>query len=215
MKKLPFLSQLGTFLVPLSWAFLMPLNVQAQVTPASVEAGLPPGGSIHIEKRVQTPEIPPDPDIVFLADTTGSMVDAINNVQTNANAILAAIVAGAGGVEQFGVAQYRDFGDTPTFNVDQGLTTNQADVMTAINSWTADGGGDTPEAQLNALWELANGAVAWRPGSTRVIVWFGDASGHDPSGGHNLASVIASLTAQNIIVIAVPVSGEGDGLDAS
>ena len=52
--------------------------------------------------------------------------------------------------------------------------------------------------------------------STRIIVWFGDASGHDPSGGVSLAGAIADLVASEIQVIAVPVdSGFGDGLDAT
>src|SRR5206468_11724265 len=51
---------------------------------------------------------------------------------------------------------------------------------------------------------------AWRPGSTRVIAWFGDAPGHDPSGTATLPTTIAALLAQNIRVIAVNV-GDLDG----
>jgi hypothetical protein len=47
------------------------------------------------------------------------------------------------------------------------------------------------------------------------VAWFGDASGHDASFGHTLADVIAALQAKGIKVIAVPVSGSGDGLDST
>ena len=90
-------------------------------------------------------------------------------------------------------------------------------MQTAIGTWLAGGGCDTPEDQLNALFELAtNPSVGFRTDSTRVVVWFGDASGHDPSNGHSLAQVIAALVAADIEVIAIPViSGEGDGLDST
>src|SRR5206468_8733633 len=83
-----------------------------------------------------------------------------------------------------------------------------------INQWSAAGGGDTPEAQVNALFQLGNNAAGFRSGSTRVIVWFGDSSGHDPSNGHSLADAIGALTAANVTVIAIPVTG-GDGLNST
>ena len=73
-------------------------------------------------------------------------------------------------------------------------------------------GCDTPEAQLNALFQLAtNPSVGFRTDSTRVIVWFGDASGHDPSNGHTLTEVINALVAAGIEVIAIPVIGPRRG----
>src|SRR5918994_1243958 len=124
------------------------------VTPASVSATLLPGQSNTITKSVETSPIPPRPDILFLADTTGSMDSAIANVQANATSIMNTVRA----------------------------------------------------AQ----------AVSWRAGSSRIIVWFGDASGHDPSGGHTLAQAIAALQANGIRVIAINVatgSPFSDGLN--
>jgi hypothetical protein len=57
--------------------------------------------------------------------------------------------------------------------------------------------------------------VGFRTDSTRIIVWFGDASGHDPSNGHTLTDAINALVAADITVIAVPVAGGGDGLDST
>ena len=47
--------------------------------PASVEATIFPCESTTVNKTVHTPAIPPQPDIMFLSDTTGSMGDAIAN----------------------------------------------------------------------------------------------------------------------------------------
>ena len=79
----------------------------AQVNPPMVMADLLPNQSINVNKVVTTPAIPPNPDIVFYADTTGSMAAAIANVQANATAIMNT-VQGAQPTAQFAVAEYRD-----------------------------------------------------------------------------------------------------------
>ena len=81
----------------------------------------------------------------------------------------------------YGVGEYKDVGDPFVYRLNQDITTDTAAVQTGINAWVASGGGDWPEAQLYALYQVAN-TVAWRPGSTRIIIWFGDAPGHDPAG---------------------------------
>lgn len=185
------------------------------ITPSAVEASLDPGASLNVDKTVGTPVIPPRPDICFLADTTGSMGGALVNVIANATTIMNDVIAVQADA-QFCAAQYRDAGDTPEFQVDQMITASVAAVQTAISSWSAGGGGDAPEAQLHALTELSDPTVSgWRTDSTRIIVWFGDASGHDPSiGGATLLSTIAALVGEEVRVIAVPVSG-ADGLDST
>lgn len=180
------------------------------VDPPSVSQSANPGDVIEVTKNVETPEIPPRPDIVFLADTTGSMGGAINNVKANAAAVMAAVLA-AQPDAQFAVADYKDFNcDSNPFTLGQAITANTTDVQTAINAWSASGGCDFPEAQLNALSELAtNPAVGFRTDSTRIIAWFGDAPGHDPSNGHTLLSTITALQTAGIRVIAINVGGGG------
>jgi hypothetical protein len=180
------------------------------VDPPNVDLTLSPGESAHVAKTVTTSEIPPKPDLVLLADTTGSMSGAIANVRTNAGAITGDILA-AQPTAQFGVAEYKDFSDAVPFKVNQNITADEAAVQSGINQWSASGGGDTPEADLNALYQLATGSVSFRADGTRIIAWFGDAPSHDPSGGHNLADTIAALQAAKIRVVAVNV-GNLDGL---
>ena len=59
------------------------------VDPQTVAQTVNPGDSFIVPKVVHTPVIPPRPDVMFLADTTFSMVGAIANVQANATTISA------------------------------------------------------------------------------------------------------------------------------
>jgi uncharacterized repeat protein (TIGR01451 family) len=176
----------------------------AGVDPASYSATLNSGDSVTITKTVHTPDIPPNPDLVFLADTTGSMGSAIANVKANAGSVMTQ-VATAQPTSEFGVAQYKDFNcDAVPYHLDQAITSNQANVQTAINTWSASGGCDTPESAINALYQLATSpATGWRTGSSRIIAWFGDAPSHDPSNGITEAMATAALVAANIRVIAI------------
>jgi hypothetical protein len=136
-------------------------------------------------------------------------------------------VATAQPTAQFSAAEYKDGrpngcpSDPFAFRLDQALTATQGDVQTGINSWSASGGCDTPESQVNALYQVATDpTVGFRSNSTRIVVWFGDSSGHDPDPVSatccTLSQAITALKAANIQVIAVPVnSGAGDGLDST
>jgi hypothetical protein len=184
----------------------------AQVDPSDVVLTLGPGASTEVAKTVTTPAVPPNPDLVFLADTTGSMGSAIADVRNNAGAVTSAVL-GAQPTAQFAVSEYRDAGDPFVFRVNQNLTGDTTAVQNGINAWVASGGGDFPEAALNALFEIGSGAIAFRPDGTRIVAWFGDAPSHDPSQGHTLADAVAALQAADIRVIAVNTGPAGAGLD--
>lgn len=152
-------------------------------------------------------------DVYLLADTTGSMGSVLAAVQAGANAIIAGAPPGVD--IAFGVGNYRDLPDTnPPFDHQLAPDTNAANVTAAVNTWSAAGGGDLPEGQLFALHRLAEapgGTIGWRPNSKRIIVWFGDAPGHDPicaalSGlgfGITEANATARLVAEDITVLAI------------
>ncbi|BCT77124.1 hypothetical protein SCMU_29660 [Sinomonas cyclohexanicum] len=192
------------------------LALGAGVSPSTVTKNVNPGDTIHVAKTVSTPTIPPKPDIVLVVDSTGSMEGAIGNVKTEMGNIVSTVQA-AQPDAQFAVADYKDFnsGDPYGFRLDTDLTASAATAQSAVNSITASGGGDIPESQLNALWEIGSGgnAVTFRPGSSRIVVWFGDEPGHDPSNGHTLADAIASLQGVNAKVLALSVGD--DHLDAT
>lgn len=200
------------------------------VTPAVNNLRL---GECDVVRETITVDIPPSAavapaDIYFLSDNTGSMTPAISAVQAGANAIFTAL-SGYPGLE-FGVGEYQDFvnvGDIAFKNL-QPITSNQAAVTAAIGTWVAVGGGDGPEAQLFALDQVASlPAIGWRPGVKHIVVWMGDAPGHDPicaaaSGiGYDIteASVTTKLTAGQFTVLAISLndgpggSGYANGLN--
>ncbi len=159
-------------------------------------------------------------DVYFLADTTGSMGNILAAVQAGANNVLTAL-SGLGVDLAFGVGNYKDFasGDPYAFQHQVNPTNVAATVTAGINTWSAAGGDDLPEGQLFAMDSLAippGGAIGWRAGSKRIIVWFGDAAGHDPictavSGVPAIteASVTAKLVAQSITVLAISTANPG------
>lgn len=200
----------------LATTFGAPAFAAPGVDPTTVDRNSNPASSFTVNKTVHTPEIPPNPDIVFVVDTTGSMGPAIDNVRTNLHGIVTSVKA-AQPTAQFGVASYKDESDgAALFDVRTPLTATEADVQAGVDTLSAGGGGDTPEGWINALFQVSTGAVTYRPDSSRIVVLVGDASSHDPSAGHSLADANAALVAANTKVVAVNVdSGGADGLDAA
>lgn len=176
------------------------------VSPASVSKDGKPGDHFEITTTVVTPEMPPRADIVLLFDNTASMGLAIDNVKANLITIISKVRASQLEAD-FAVAQFGDRTASPLpFQVVQGLTHDAAAVQVAVNSLTANGGGDAPEDWINALFQLSTGAVTFRNCSSRVVVLITDNPSHNPSSGHSLADTIDVLAAgPGIRVIAVNV----------
>lgn len=191
------------------------------VSPASYSTSLPPGGSETITKSVETPEIPPNPDIVLLADTTTSMGASIGNVQSNSASIVSQVQS-AQPTAQFAVADYKDVADFAGahFILRQQLTGDPGAIDSGIAAWTplSGGGSDAAEDWLGALGTIP-GAVDFRSNGTPVVVMFGDSSSHDPSAGFDLASATTALQDAGIRVIAIAVPGADgflwNGLDSA
>jgi hypothetical protein len=158
-------------------------------------------------------------DIYFLADNTGSMTSVIAQVQAGANAIIGSLSSLTG--LKFGVGEYQDFDNagstSDAFQNRQSITASPAAAITAIGTWNTSvgfDGGDLPEAQLYALDQVAGSpAIGWTPGVKHIVVWLGDAPGHDPicaaasglSSPITEASVTSNLVANQITVLAVSV----------
>jgi hypothetical protein len=191
------------------------------VDPASVEVTLAPGASTDVTKTVHTPQLLPKPDIYFLADSTGSMGEAIASVQADAASVLAAVDLLAND-PRYGAGDYKDFQDPQLdpYAFQNGAAIPAADddgaaALAAIGAWSAGGGFDGPEGQFWALHRLASHPdAAFRADSTPIVVWFGDAPAHDPvcdeisgDAGHDIdeASLIAELQVAGIRVIAISV----------
>lgn len=168
----------------------------------------------------------PKADVYLLADTTGSMAPVIDAVKAGAGAILGDPALAAFDVA-WGVGNYRDFTvpvpNSYAFQHQLTPTTNTVAAGGAIAAWAAAEGGDIPEGQLFALQELAtNAGIGWRTDSKRIVVWFGDAPGHDPictdltglPSAITEATATAALTGADITVVAVSTTtGVIDALD--
>ena len=175
------------------------------IAPTSFADTLNVGESVTIKKTVTVsagPATSSKVDVFFLADETGSMGSQIAAVKAAAASILAG-AASAGDVA-FGVGGYKDVGDDFVYKLRSDITTSTVATQAGINAWVASGGGDLPEANLFALQSLSTG-TSWRAGSERILVWFGDAIGHDPSVGATQASATAALIAAGVNVQALNV----------
>jgi hypothetical protein len=165
-------------------------------------------------------------DVYLLADSTGSMSSIIDAVKAGAASILGDPALSAFDVA-WGVGNYRDFPvpglNSYAFQHQLSPTTDHTQVDLAIGAWSADEGGDTSEGQFFALHELATSAgIGWRTDSKRIVVWFGDAPGHDPictdltglAAAITEASVTAELTGAGVTVVAVSTTtGPANALD--
>ncbi|WP_166880384.1 hypothetical protein [Massilia mucilaginosa] len=193
------------------------------INPASNVLTLDPGQVLDETITVTIPKSAAavKADVYFLADSTGSMGAILGAVQAGSANVLAAL-NGLGVGLAYGVGNYKDFGSGDPYGFQHQLSpTNAAPaVSAALNAWSASGGADGPEAALFALDRLAEapgGAIGWRAGSKRIIVWFGDAPSHDPICGAvsgapaavTEASATAKLVAEDITVLAISTANPG------
>jgi len=144
------------------------------------------------------------------------MGDLITSAKTKATEILSN--ASALGDVAFGVGYYQDFpegdygipSDNP-YELVTNITKDTAAVRNAVNSLSLGYGNDWPESNLYALSQVAS-STGWREGSTRIVIWFGDAVGHDGDKDSaypsriGLQDTIAALKATGVIVEAVNVN---------
>lgn len=95
--------------------------------------------------------------------------------------------------ESFG-EMYGQAGDYP-YRLEQPMTTSRPSVVTAMNRLFTRDGFDDPECYTRGLHEAhADPAVAWRPGSRRIVVMFGDSLPHDCNALECLGLVTLSPT---------------------
>lgn len=145
-------------------------------------------------------------DTVFLIDTTGSMAGAIEQAKTFARDSADKIKAQNGRVALVG---YKDRGDVYTAKIFSHFSDSYETFLAQLDTLTASGGGDTPEATLHALMTAFNG-LSWRDGATKAAVVLTDAGFHNPDGvdGSTLEAVAQrSLEIDPVNVYPVVSSG--------
>jgi hypothetical protein len=190
-------------------------NAHAQsIDPATFDGTMEVGETITIHKTITLADYGANlVDLFFLTDATGSMGGTIASVKSGASAILGGVPAGAD--YTFGAGHYQ--GDPSEYDetlasayVQDAALGTAASAQAGINTWYATGGGDGPEANFYAL-ERVSETEAWRTGSQRLIVWFGDYASHTETTTE--AEAIAALNAAGATVIAFNNSSAGYGID--
>ncbi|MBK8252574.1 MAG: VWA domain-containing protein [Polyangiaceae bacterium] len=118
-------------------------------------------------------------DLVFLVDATGSMGPYIRETQARLLELIAALQRSPLCKSlRMSVVSYRDHPPQETsYVVDVlELTDNIEWVRQKVESLSARGGGDGPEAVTDGLFRVVR--LNYRPGAARAVVWFGDAPPH-------------------------------------
>lgn len=201
------------------------MSIPIQVSPATNDLTLSINQTFAEVVKVTIPKsgVVPKVDVYFLADTTSSMDTAINAVKSGIANVMTSIQA-LGSDVWFGVGDYKDFPIPPVtgnhpyaFQHQHSLSSKIADIEAAVNTWTTTFGKDIPEAQFYGLDQVAEppgGKIGWRADVKRIIVWFGDAAGHDAvckqisnlSYDITEASVTDKLVAEKIKVLAISLN---------
>jgi Mg-chelatase subunit ChlD len=152
-----------------------------------------PGDSTTVNKTLHLDALPGAADIIIAIDTTGSMATAITQAKAQATQLCTDVQNAIPGA-RFAVMDFKDVVDRPAT---QGVliltplfTSTCAAVQTAINTMTAGGGGDTPEA-YNWVFNKAYNDPAHpdaaaitldgsrNPAAVQFLVVLGDATPHN------------------------------------
>ena len=113
--------------------------------------------------------------VLFIVDTTGSMMDEIAYLQKDFSAIAERV--GSDGVS-WSASFYRDEGDEYVTR-HSAFTSDVAAVQARINAEYADGGGDTPEAVAEVLTECLVQRTDWEENCAKVAFLIFDAPPHE------------------------------------
>ena len=224
------------------------LNVKNAIQAAIDSVGektIPTGDGVAVilsEEESQTVDVPvtvPEDyvfdkvDILFMVDVSGSYGDDIAQFKSKAVDIVNAFQT-AGRDVQIGLSTFSDFPFSPyggytngdyAYQLDQPLTNEFSEVISAINSISLHWGADGPESQLEALYQAATGrgrtipdksyadiapsSVGWRSGSLPIIFLATDYSFHKENSypGANWAETLSELTSRGISVYGLQAGG--------
>ena len=146
-------------------------------------------------------------DLMLVVDTTGSMGDEINYLQSELRSIISSITAKHRNLDiRIGFVFYRDLGDdyvTRSFAFDRDI----GRVQGALARQEANGGGDYPEAMDQAMIRAVG--QDWRPDAVKSLLLLADAPPHDNLFGRTWQAAEAAR-AKRIHITPVAASGVAD-----
>jgi len=173
---------------------------------AAIVYAYPMRGVEATQKPVQTPtvSIAPRPvvEVVFVLDTTGSMSGLIEAAKQNIWSIARTMASAQPQPDiRIGLVAYRDRGDAYVTHVVE-LSDDLDSMYASLMDFSADGGGDGPEAVNEALFAAVHN-IRWSqdPAAYQVIFLVGDAQAHmDYPDDVKYPDTVKAAAARGIIV---------------
>jgi len=203
------------------WTLFHPRSVAAVGNEAAFDVEVRAGRSVqqhvvlrHTKERwqVKIPEarvLPPRPilEVVFLLDTTASMADEIQQLQTTILKVSSDLASLPGQPQlRLGLVLFRDDGDEYVTKLFP-LTSDVQAFRTILADVEAGGGGDIPERLEIGLHRTVH-EMQWSDTSLRLVFLIGDAPPHPRAKNtHSYAEDIAAAVARGIKVFPVASSG--------
>ena len=119
-------------------------------------------------------------NLAILVDATQSMGPYIETAKRHMQSLLEAVAASPLCKSlRIAVVSYRDHppeDESYTSRVDLAFSPNIEAARVAVEKLAARGGGDSPEAVTDGLFDVVR--LDWRPEAAKAVVWFGDAPPH-------------------------------------
>jgi Mg-chelatase subunit ChlD len=146
-------------------------------------------------------------DILFLLDTTGSMDDELARLQQTIDSIAQRIDTFTPRPSiRFGLVAYRDEAEEYVTRKHK-FTSDVETFRTLLNGFSAEGGGDVPEALNEGLHESVQ-RMEWRESAIRLIFLVSDAGPHvGESEQYDYRNEIQQAVSQGIKVYPIAASG--------
>jgi hypothetical protein len=158
------------------------------------------------------PETPPQVEVVFVLDTTGSMGSLLEGAKKKIWAIASEIARGKPSPRlKIGLVAYRDKGDAYVTKVTD-LNEDLDKVYGELLAFRAEGGGDTPENVRQGLHDALT-KIAWSKDRTtlRILFLVGDAPPHfDYQDVPKVEELCLSAVKAGIIINTVRCGNDGE-----
>ncbi len=212
-------SKRTTYLMLGSAAALLVFAVLGPSGQSALQQAPPPGRpqvSLSQSTPKQKAEVSQAPrvEVVFTLDTTGSMSGLIEGAKKKVWELARFIAQGQPTPDlRIGLVAYRDIGDeyvTKSFDLSDDLDA----VYQNLFSFTAAGGGDTPEHVAKALHDSVN-RMSWSSGNNtlRIIYLVGDAPPHtDYTDGYDYLAIAQQAATRGIRINTIRCGADPDTL---
>lgn len=161
-------------------------------------------------------------DLAFAMDCTSSMRSYIDSAKENVEEIMQRISSSGTSNIRFGLVEYRDHPPQESSFVTQkhDFTPHLSTIKSWLNDCSAKGGGDTPEAVADALYDVLH--LSWRSDATKVCVLISDAPPHGLTqsdnfpqcpAGHDPVCIASEMAKKGVVLYSVGCGLSGNVME--